>query len=116
MGLTRDDCVAITDALAAVLKELPPAARAARVTLRTMSAEYSRAVAMYDRAAEDGLDPEIVMAGGLASGDSIMVAGGVAEVRRMSDTGIERNADGYWGWENISGRTAPLVAVSRFIE
>lgn len=111
MGLTVDDCKTTAALLDATIADIPASARAVRVLLRKTQFEYQRAAKMFDIAEENGADPEIVPVGGLGSGDRIQLAGGIAEVRRMSETGIEVNVDGYWGWENISGRTCPMVAV-----
>ena len=40
-----------------------------------------------------------------------MLPAGRAQIRRMSETGVETNVDGFWGWTPISSRTAPMVAV-----
>lgn len=109
--LTRDDCVAVTHAIADAVDEIPETARAVRVTLKTIGAEYDRAVKMYDRAIEEHLDAEILPVGGIASGDSVMFPAGIGEIRRISETGVERNVDGYWGWENVMSRATPMVAV-----
>lgn len=111
MAYTVEDCARTAEVLRQAVRSIPVSARAVRTNLSVLAHEHEQAVKMYEQAKEEELDPEIVPVGGLASGDAIMLPAGRAQVRRISETGVEVNADGFWGWHNISSRTTPVAAV-----
>lgn len=111
MALTEVDCRTVAALLVDAADRLPDGASNVRATLGILAREYDRAANCCDYADEAGLPYEIVGAGGLARGSSVMLPGGRGEVRRQSATGVEVRVDGFWGWEDISSNATPMVAV-----
>jgi hypothetical protein len=107
-----EDCERTAEVLRQAVAALPRSQRAVRTTLARLAHEHELAVKEWQHAIDDGYEVEIVPVGGLASGEAIMLPAGRAEVRRISETGVETNVDGFWGWTNISSRTTPVAVVS----
>lgn len=114
MGLTIQECRDTSAALEKARDEIPLTCRAARMALLRMQRDYKRAADLCERAIaeyEDDARPEIVAAGAIAIGQYVVLGAGCYRVRRVTDTGIEIMVDGKWSWENVDGRTTPLVIV-----
>lgn len=109
--LSRDDCKTIVQVLTSSANEIPDGARSLKTALRRMAREWTRAGANYDHATDEHGNPEVRACGGLEPGERIMLGDGAHEVRRVTDTGIEIQADGKWVWENVRSRTSPVVVV-----
>jgi hypothetical protein len=116
MAYPVEDCARTAEVLRQAVASVPASARAVRTTLRTLAREHEAAVKWHGYAEESGLSPEIVPAGGVGSGESIMLPAGRAEVRRVTESGVEFNVDGFWNWHTISSRTAPMVVVTHALD
>lgn len=109
--LTPDDCLFVAEHFGMWADELPLATKPLRTKLATLAREYRNAAKYFERALEEGHEPEIRYVGSLEPGEYIRLASREHRVRRVTETGIEIMADGKWSWENVSSRTTPVCVV-----